>query len=257
MSTRRRIYLLRHAEVAYFDQAGAPAAPDEVPLTATGRRQAEAAGAALAEVRFDRVLTSGLPRTVETAHLVLDAQAAGTARTTPGAPAQAAVSPAPGARGSVEAWPELRELVPGRLAELAPEELEAAFVGALSGVLAGPTRFLGGETIDQLFDRVLPALARLLEDPGWDTVLLVLHGGVNRALLSYALTGERRFLGGMEQAPACINVLDVDREGAFVVRAVNATPWDPAYLAGRSTTMEDLWVQFRGPGRLDSQGPAR
>jgi broad specificity phosphatase PhoE len=231
LSTRRRIYLLRHAEVAYFDQDGRPVVPDEVPLTANGRDQAEAAGAALAGIGFDRVLTSGLPRTVETARLVLGAAA-------PVGPALAAV----------EKWPELRELVPGRLADLPPEELEAAFLGAFRGVLPGPTRFLGGETIDELFDRVLPALRRLLDDPGWDTVLAVLHGGVNRALVSFALSGQRLFLGGVEQAPACINVLDVDRAGEFVVRAVNATPWDPAYLAGRSTTMEDLWAQFRALG---------
>jgi broad specificity phosphatase PhoE len=237
-STRRRIYLLRHAEVAYFDEQGRPVAPDEVPLTPAGRRQAEAAGAALAGVRFDRVLTSGLPRTRETAELVLRSAGQGTANG--GGAAGAGAGPA------IEAWPELRELVPGRLADLAPEELEAAFVGAFRGVLPGPTRFLGGETIDELLDRVLPALARLLADPGWDTVLAVLHGGVNRALLSFALSGQRLFLGAVEQAPAGINVLDVDRAGEFVVRAVNATPWDPAYLAGRSTTMEELWAQFRG-----------
>jgi broad specificity phosphatase PhoE len=233
LSTRRRIYLLRHAEVAYFDEHGRPVAPDQVPLTPAGRRQAEAAGAALAGVRFDRVLTSGLSRTQETAELVL--RAAGDGTTGGG-----------GAGPPIEAWPELRELVPGRLADLAPEELEAAFVGAFRGVLPGPTRFLGGETIDELLDRVLPALQRLLADPGWDTVLAVLHGGVNRALLSFALSGQRLFLGAVEQAPAGINVLDVDRAGEFVVRAVNATPWDPAYLAGRSTTMEELWTQFRG-----------
>lgn len=227
LSTRRRIYLLRHAEVAYFDRQGQPVLPDEVPLTTAGRHQAERTGAALAGVRFDRVLTSGLPRTVETARLVL---------------AAASTAPVP-----VEQWPELRELVPGRLADLAPEELEAAFVRAFAGVLPGSARFLGGETIDQLFDRVLPALERLLGGPAWDTALAVLHGGVNRALLSFALSGRRLFLGAIEQAPACINVLDADRAGAFVVRAVNATPWDPAYLAGRSTTMEELWVQYRGP----------
>jgi probable phosphoglycerate mutase len=37
LSTRRRIYLLRHAEVAYFDEDGQPVAPDEVPLTPAGR----------------------------------------------------------------------------------------------------------------------------------------------------------------------------------------------------------------------------
>jgi hypothetical protein len=34
-----------------------------------------------------------------------------------------------------------------------------------------------------------------------------------------------------------------------VVRAVNATPWDPAYLAGRTTTMEELWSQYRPRSR--------
>jgi broad specificity phosphatase PhoE len=244
LSTRRRIYLLRHAEVAYFDEDGQPVAPDEVPLTPTGRHQAERAGAALAGVRFDRVLTSGLPRTLETARLVLTAASApAAARPRPScAPVPGRDTPVP-----VEEWPELRELVPGRLADLAPEELEAAFLGAFRGVLAGPTRFLGGETIDELFDRVLPALERLLGDPSWDTALAVLHGGVNRALLSFALSGRRLFLGAIEQAPACINVLDADQDGGFVVRAVNATPWDPAYLAGRSTTMEELWAQYRGP----------
>jgi broad specificity phosphatase PhoE len=209
--------------VAYFDQAGRPLPPDEVPLTAAGRRQAETAGAALAGARIDRVVTSGLPRTVQTARLVA------------------------GPLATVEEWPELREIAPGRLADIPEDQLEAAFLGVFRGVVAGDQRFLGGETVDALLDRVLGALGRLLADPGWDTLLAVLHGGVNRAILSFALTGRREFLGGFEQAPACINVLDVDDAGAFVVRAVNVTPWDPAYLAGRTTTMEELWSQYR-PG---------
>jgi broad specificity phosphatase PhoE len=223
LGRRRRIYLLRHAEVAYFDEAGRPLPPDEVPLTAGGRAQAEAAAAVLRRARFDRVLTSGLRRTVETARLVAGPQAA------------------------VEAWPALREIAPGRLADIPEGELEAAFLGVFRGVVAGERRFLGGETVDALLDRVLAALDRLLADPGWDTVLAVLHGGVNRAILSFALTGRRQFLGAFEQAPACINVLDVDGAGEFVVRAVNVTPWDPAYLAGRTTSMEELWSQYRPP----------
>jgi broad specificity phosphatase PhoE len=209
--------------VAYFDEDGRPLPPDDVPLTARGRRQAETAGAALERARIDRVVTSGLPRTVETARLVA------------------------GPRATVEVWPELREIAPGRLADIPEDELEAAFLGVFRGVVAAEQRFLGGETVDALLDRVLGALGRLLADPGWDTLLAVLHGGVNRAILSFALTGRRQFLGGFEQAPACINVLDVDEAGEFVVRAVNVTPWDPAYLAGRTTTMEERWSRYR-PG---------
>jgi broad specificity phosphatase PhoE len=215
--TRRRIYLMRHAAVAYFDD-GKPLHPDAVQLTDEGREQALAAAAVLAGVQFDRVVTSGLPRTVETARLV-----------------------APGVEP--EAWPELRELEAGRLADVPEDELEQAFVGFFRDVVPADVRFLGGETIGSLLDRVLPALERLLADPDWDVLLAVLHGGVNRAILSSALTGGRTFLGNFEQAPACLNVLDVGAD--WVVRAVNVAPYDLAHTRGRLTTMEELWRQFR------------
>jgi broad specificity phosphatase PhoE len=216
--SRRRIYLMRHAAVSYFDN-GRPLRPEDVPLTEEGIEQARAAGDALAPVRFDRVLTSGLPRAIETARIV-----------------------APGVEP--ESWADLRELEGARLGDIPEDRLEQAFVNAFHGVLSEDVRFLGGETIGSLFDRVLPALDRLLADPEWDVVLAVLHGGVNRAILSWALTDERMFLGAFEQAPACINVLDVGDTG-WIVRAVNVAPYDPVHLRGRLTTMEELWSQFR------------
>jgi broad specificity phosphatase PhoE len=83
----------------------------------------------------------------------------------------------------------------------------------------------------------------LLADEGWDVLLAVLHGGVNRAILSYALTGERTFLGSLEQAPACVNILDVGA-GHWVVRAVNVAPYDLPHLSGRDTTMEQLYSEY-------------
>ena len=94
---------------------------------------------------------------------------------------------------------------------------------------------------------MIPALDELLADEGWDVALLVLHGAVNRAILSRALTGDRIFLGAFEQAPACINVLDVDRRG-LVHRArrrlhavrpgarARATPRRRWSSSGRSTS---------------------
>jgi broad specificity phosphatase PhoE len=215
--SRRRIYLMRHAQVSYFED-GRPLRPDGVPLTERGREQARAAAELLAGIGFDRVITSGLPRTVETARIV--------------APDK-----------EPEAWPELREIESGRLGEIPEDELEAAFVGAWRDVVPEDTLFLGGETIRSLLDRVLPAVDRLVADPSWDIVLAVLHGGVNRAILSHALTGDRVLLGNLEQSPACINVLDVGED--WVVRAVNYTPYDPAHLSGRLRTMEELWAEFR------------
>jgi broad specificity phosphatase PhoE len=208
---------MRHGQVAYFEN-GRPLRQHVVPLTAEGREQAAAAAKLLDGIAFDRVITSDLPRTVETARIV--------------APS---VEP--------ESWPELREIESGRLDEIPEDALEAAFLGAWRDVVPEDVRFLGGETIGSLLDRVLPAVDRLIADPDWDVLLAVLHGGVNRAILSHALTGRRALLGNLEQSPACINVLDVGDD--WVVRAVNHTPYDPAHLRNRLRTMEELWEEFR------------
>ena len=209
---------MRHADVAYFDPNGKPVEPENVSLTPAGREQACAAAAAFAGVRFDRVVTSGLPRTLETARLV--------------APAVEA-----------ESIPELRELKSGRLADIPADELEEAFVRAFLGDVPEDRAFLGGETVGSLLDRVLPVVDGLLADPGWDVLLAVLHGGVNRAILSYALTGRRAFLGAFEQAPGCINVLDAGAD--WIVRAVNVTPYDLVQRELRETTMERLFAEYR------------
>ena len=213
---RRRIYLMRHAQVRYFEGLD----PEHVVLTEAGRAQAEAAARALHGVTFDRVVTSGLERTLETARIV-----------------------APGVE--VESRYELREIVSGEIRGLPPDEVQAMMNAAFRGVVPLETRFLGGESIGALFDRTLPELDRLLADASWDVLLLVLHGAVNRAILGHALTGDRVFLGGFEQSPGCINVLDVGADGRWIVRAVNHTPYDPGHAdAPRSTTMEQLWDEY-------------
>ncbi len=218
---RRRLYLVRHGAVSYFAPDGRPVVEDEVGLNDTGRAQAEVTRDLLAGVVFDRVLASNLPRTLETACIV-----------------------APEAE--VEQWSDLRELRGGRLSEIPVERLEEEFAHAFRGIVPPEKRFLGGETIAELFDRVLPALDRLLADGSWDTVLAVLHGAVNRAILSYALTTERMFLGHLEQAPGCVNVLDIgdDWPADAIVRAVNIAPHDLLHASSRLTTMEGYWEEF-------------
>lgn len=227
---RRRIFLMRHGSVTYFDADGKPRLPEHVPLNDDGRAQADAAGLALraAGVRFDRVIVSGLPRTLETAARVLAQLDAGAAPAEP------------------EIWPELQEIRGGRLSSIPAAELKRAFTGAFEGLVAPEQRFLGGESVGELMDRVHPALARVRAAADWDTLLMVLHGGVNCAILSWALTGQRLFLGGLAQAPGCINALDVgDEERDWVVRLVNHSPLDALQPGARSTTMELLFEQYR------------
>ncbi|HVM16294.1 MAG TPA: histidine phosphatase family protein [Gaiellaceae bacterium] len=213
--TRRRLYLMRHGDVAYFEE-GVPVPPHTVTLTPAGHAQAEAARDALAGVELDLVVSSDLARTVETARIV--------------------------AGRDPERWPELREWEGGRLRDLPEEQLEQEFVGALR-IEHDDGRFLGGESLAEVRARVLPALERLVARD-WDAALAVLHGGVNRLVLSYALTGGARYLWNFEQAPACINVLDLAADH-WIVRTVNYIPYDPLHPA-RETTMEALWRQYRG-----------
>ena len=226
--TRRRLYLMRHAEVSYFRSDGSPVNPTEVPLNEDGVAQAHVVAEAFRTIHLDRVVTSGLPRTLETAGLV-----------------------AP--RVEPESWPELREIQGGRLSEIPADALEREFVHAFRGVIPNDARFLRGESIGELFDRVIPAVDRLVADPGWNTALAVCHGGVNRAVLSYALTGERMFLGHFEQAPACVNVLDLGDGGEWIVRAVNVAPYDLLHLAHRQTTMERYWNEYLDRSAAESQ----
>ncbi|MEY3580247.1 MAG: hypothetical protein RI984_1351 [Pseudomonadota bacterium] len=226
-SKRRRIFLMRHGSVTYFDAAGNPVLPESVPLNAAGREQATAAGRVFAEsgIRFDRVIVSGLPRTVETASLVL-------AETKQQIELQLA--------------PEMVEIRGGKLAAIPDAELREAFIGAFEGVAPEEKRFLAGESIGELMDRVHPAIDTLRADPDWDTLLLVLHGGVNRAILSYALTGQRLFLGNLAQTAGCINALDVgDAHHDWVVRFMNYSPPSALQAESRGTTMEALFHQYR------------
>lgn len=235
---------MRHGEVSYFDAAsGRPVLPEQVGLTARGQAQARAAGAYLREqgVRLDRAIISGLPRTAQTADLVLAASG------------HEALRP--------EVWPAWEEIRGGRLSAIPPAELRRAFCGLHQGLVPEDQRFLAGESVGEFLDRVLPALQRLRADLHWDSALLVLHGVVNAALLSHALSGGQRLLyGSLMQSPACLNVIDVgEAPGDWVLRGLNLTPLDGLRHEDRLTTMEHLLAQYlryldeRSPNKLQSR----
>jgi len=237
MIERRRILLMRHGAVEYFDADGRPYPnPEDVLLTDAGVAQARAVGAALAAggVRIDRAVSSGLARTRVTAAQVLDAA---------------------GAAAQVEHCPQLQEIRGGRLSSIPDADLRAAFLGAFEGPVPRDVRFLNGESIGELLDRVVPALRNLLDEPDWDTALVVAHGGVNRALLSWFLTGERVFLGGLAQDPGCLNVIDVGSTATTsVVRVVNFCPIDTLRTETRLSTMEQLLQQYLRLRQPDAAG---
>jgi probable phosphoglycerate mutase len=215
---------MRHGDVDYFAADGRVYRPATVPLNADGRLQAEAAGRELATVPLDRVVTSGLRRSVETAELVLSGRAL-----------------------AVENRAELREIEPGKLLSsltASPEEIAQGFLGALDVGVTRDTRFLGGETFGEVADRVWPCFESLLGDRDWRHLLIVAHGVVNRVLLARMLGSDMAGVSAFEQDAGCLNVIDVTEDGRFLVRLLNHSPLNALKVGVELTTMERLYEQY-------------
>ncbi|MBP6011882.1 MAG: histidine phosphatase family protein [Alphaproteobacteria bacterium] len=234
---RRRIYLMRHGHVDYFGrEVRETGHTDLVPLTPLGREQARASGLALAHVRFDRALCSGLPRTQQTAELVLTASA-------------------DAGHLTLEADRDLVEIKGGgRFNAKTREELAARMTFEFDQAAVPGARMMGGDAFGDVQARSVGALTRLLAEPGWHTALVVAHEGVNRLLLSWmtgtGLSGVQAF----EQDLACINVLDFDmvpREDGGVgteiarrlIKAVNLTPYNYVKHGMNLTSLEAIFAR--------------
>lgn len=216
---RRRLYLMRHGHVAYYDADGRPVNPKLAPLTERGREEARAAGALLAGVPLDRAICSGLPRTRETAELVV------------------------AGRGlAVEEAPAFLEIRAGRIATVPREDRERRYVYGFEGAGEEDASFAGGDRFTAVRDRVCAGIERLVLEPGWTHLALVAHDGVNRMLLSWACGAGLAAMAAFEQDYGCVNILDVDvADGRVVrrlIRAVNVTPDNPAKRGLHETSLE-------------------
>lgn len=169
------LLVIRHAQSEWNAEGLWQGQADPV-LSAEGRRQAAAAGKWLAELEsFDGVFCSDLARAVETAELLLASMGS-------------AASPV------VDAG--LREYDVGEWSGRTREEIEARWPGDIArfgaGVLAAPP---GGETRASFDARVSDACARIgraAESARFETILVVAHGGVVRAMARLAGAVEYR-----------------------------------------------------------------
>ncbi|NNU14917.1 histidine phosphatase family protein [Parvularcula sp. ZS-1/3] len=233
LTGRRRLYLLRHGHVNYF----APDIEDftQVPLTDEGREQAQAAGRALAGIRFDAAFDSGLPRTRETLSIVLGEGGSEPPRT------------------SIDGFAELRG---GQVVVETPEELAARLAFSFDGADEEGASFLpGGELFADAEARIVASLDDLLAQHRWRQAVLVAHEGVNRILLAHLTGGGLAALTHFEQDLCGINVLDFDvvpegdsvRAVRVILKAVNLTVHDQVKEGLPRTSLEHLFgIDFGG-----------
>ena len=155
-------YLVRHGETEW-NLNGRIQGQMDVPLNATGRRQADLLGRRLDAVHFDAIYSSDLARTYETAQLIAKGRDLGIATD-----------------------PDLREFAYGAWEGLTQAEIEARHPGALAERISmGNQQFAapGGENSVQVLSRVRQFCMRTAKchDPS-DDILVVAHGGSIRAL---------------------------------------------------------------------------
>jgi probable phosphoglycerate mutase len=231
---------MRHGHVDYF-------APEvvktrntrNVVLTPKGRMEADAAGHALAPVPFDRAICSGLPRTRETAEIVLSYLEA-----------------AP----TLETEPALAEIAGGHMSVTSRKELIAtmSFYFAKAGE-PGATMMESGEAFADAQARAVGAIKKLLGEPDWKQILVVAHEGINRLVLSWATGAGLAATNAFEQDTGCINVLDFDMvpgEGGtpeitrILIKAVNLTPYNYLKHGMNLTSLEAIFSRDDGRDQI-------
>lgn len=224
---RRRIYLMRHAEAAYIGADGKRAADSRVvALTDRGRLEAGAMSILLGDVAFDRAICSGLARTLETARIVLGER-----------------------KIPLEVIPALEEIRGGdpvARAEISPPD----FAYAMFRAGHPEARFAGGETFVEFSARVVEAFSQVVAATNWECLLMLCHGGVNRAILTEITGAGLKAFGAFEQDSCCLNIIDVDccldggKVERWILRAVNATADDPIKHTRRLLTLEGMAKRY-------------
>jgi len=194
-----KIILARHGETAW-NAEGRYQGQEDIPLSPVGEAQARALGERLREVRIDRAVASPLARARRTAELAL-----GETRSP-----MLAIDP-----GLMEiAHGTWEGLLAGEIRDRDPDLLQA-WRDAPHEVLMPQ-----GESLQHVFDRAWPALARACEGLAADeTLLVVAHDAVNRVLLCHVLGIPLARLWTFRQAPTTLNLLEgVDVDHLDVVR---------------------------------------
>ena len=195
--------LLRHGQTPMSVQkryAGLSPKTD-APLTDTGVRQAVAAAKRLASAGIDAIVASPLQRTVRTAEEV------------------AAVTGVP-----VLTDEGFRETNFGAWEGLTFAEVREHWPSELTTWLADPSVAPpGGESFDQVSERVTAALHRILAERAHQTVLIVSHVTPIKTLVAAALLAPPAALYRMHLDVAALCEIDWYADGPAILRSFNDT----------------------------------
>lgn len=188
------VYLIRHGEVQHAAE-GRFFGHTDVALSAAGLLQVEALARQLALEPIEAVYASDLIR------------------------ARQSAAPLAGARGLEPVLvPALREMAMGRWEGWTFREIREREPAALQRWLGNLATFPfpGGESLEGLRARVMPAFREILARHAGRRVGVVAHGGSNRIILADALGLPLGHLLRLAQDYACWSVLEYRQDGAVL-----------------------------------------
>ncbi len=202
-----RILLCRHGETPWNAQ-GRYQGQMDIPLSDVGEGQARALGERLKDVAITRAVASPLSRARRTAELGLGARA-----------------------GMLAVHKGLMEIAHGEWEGKLASEIRASDPERLAQWRDEPHRVQmpGGESMEQVLERSWKAFGEIASGLGeTDTLLLVAHDAVNRALLCQILGLSMARLWSFRQAPATLNLLEGETVDSLQVVRLN----DASHVAG-------------------------
>jgi len=189
-----RVYLFRHGETANAHQICMNGHFD-VALSDTGLEQSRQLAEALKDQSLAAVYSSDLQRTHDGARLIAEHHG---------------LKPV--------AHPELRELSFGEWEGKSLAELSKQFPGEMDKRIKQTELFRadGGETFQELHDRVIPKFMEITTSHPNETIAFVCHGGVNRAILAHLLGFPIANLFRISQSFAAVNIIQFYKDQVLV-----------------------------------------
>ncbi len=199
MTPHTRIYLIRHGQVAGFDQPRYNGQAD-VELTPLGIEQYHLLKERLADKNISACYSSDLSRCKTGAEIICQAF---------------------GIKPAINR--ELRELNIGAWEGMTWQEIKAEWPDEWQARLEDLVNFRvpQGENLLDVEARVMPVICNAVERHKGEEILVVAHGGVNRIVLLHAIGAPLAGLFNIEQNYCCLNIIDYYADGRATVKLLN------------------------------------
>ena len=211
-NVRKRLYLFRHGEVDYMSSVKVVDDPDQVNLTENGRRQAVNIDENTKEFTIERIVCSGLPRTIQTGEHVAKRRGI-----------------------KIESFPSLKEYQwdPKLLMETDITKFGYLFEDSKAKEMIG-----GTEDADEFYKRVIGTLEKIIKEE-FSQIAAFLHGAVNAAIMCWVNDVDISFASKYDQDHAALNIIDIDisSKGEIVRKILKRYNIPPTLTSLDSETM--------------------